>query len=48
MAFLNSFVEYLIVMIVIVAVSFLGGFLGKKFRDNKDKKAEMTAENQGE
>lgn len=48
MAFLNSFVEYLIVMIVIVAVGFLGGFLGKKFRDSKDKKAESSASNQGE
>ena len=48
MAFLNSFVSYLLVMIVIVAVGFLGGFLGKKFRDSKDSKAEMTAENQGE
>lgn len=49
MAFLSSFVSYLLVMVIIVAVGFLGGFLGKKFRDNKDKKAEMTQqENQGE
>ena len=49
MAFLNSFVQYVIVMLIIVAVGFLGGFLGKKFRDMKDKKAEMkTADNQGE
>ena len=46
MAFLNSFVQYIIVMIMLAALGFLGGFIGKKIRDAVDAKkaAEGTSD----
>ena len=38
MAFLSSFLQYLVCAIILVAVGFCGGFVGKKLRDAKDKK----------
>ena len=43
MAFLASFLQYVICAVVLVAVGFCGGFIGKKLRDSKDKKAAATA-----
>ena len=46
MAFLNSFVEYFITMVVMAAIAVAGVFAGKKLRDRKD--AKKAAENQAE
>jgi large-conductance mechanosensitive channel len=44
MAFLGSFLQYLIEMILLAAIGVLGVFTGKKLRDRKDAKlAETTA-----
>lgn len=40
--FFNSFISYLIVVIVFFAVIVCGVLAGKKLRDNKDKKAESA------
>jgi hypothetical protein len=46
MAFLGSFLQYAVILIILVAVAGLGIFTGKKLRDNKDAKkaAEVTEE----
>ncbi len=45
MAFLASFLQYFVIMIVLAAVSFLGILTGKKLRANKDAKdAALAAE----
>ncbi len=38
MAFLASFLQYFIIMVVLAAVGVAGFFTGKKLRDNKDAK----------
>ena len=44
MAFLASFLQYFIIMVILAAVAVAGVFTGKKLRDNKDaKKAAETA-----
>lgn len=42
-AFVNSFLSYLIVVVIFAAVMFVGGFVGLKLRDSKDKKAALVA-----
>ena len=48
MAFLGSFLQYAIIMVILAAVALAGFFAGKKLRANKDAKAavkaDMTAE----
>ena len=44
MAFLNSFIQYVIVMIMLAALGFLGGFIGKKVRDAVDAKKAAEAQ----
>jgi len=41
MAFLGSFLQYLIIMIVLAFVAFIGGFIGVKLRQSKDAKASV-------
>ena len=38
MAFLASFLQYFIIMVILAAVAAAGVFTGKKLRDNKDAK----------
>lgn len=38
MAFLASFLQYFIIMVILAAVAAAGVFVGKKLRDNKDAK----------
>ena len=42
MAFLGSFLQYVIILLILVAIAGLGIFAGKKLRDRKD--AKNTAE----
>ena len=43
-AFLGSFLQYLIVMILLAAIGVAGAFAGKKLRERKDEKtATMSA-----
>ena len=52
MAFLGSFLQYLIIMIILGVVAVCGVFAGKKLRLNKDAKdaaaAALEAENKSE
>ena len=44
-AFLGSFLQYLIIMILLAAIGVAGAFAGKKLRERKDARtAAMTAE----
>ena len=44
-AILGSFLQYLIVMIILAAIGIAGAVVGKKLRERKDAKdAAMTAE----
>ena len=43
-AFFASFLQYLVIMIVLCIVGFLGGFIGKKLRERKDAKAAAVTE----
>ena len=44
-AFLGSFLQYLIVMIILAAIGIAGAVVGKKLRERKDAKtAAMSAE----
>ena len=44
-AFLGSFFQYLIVMILLAAIGIAGAIVGKKMRERKDAKdAALTAE----
>lgn len=46
-AILGSFLQYLIIMILLAAIGVLGAFAGKKLRENKDAKtAAMAAEDE--
>ena len=51
MAFLGSFLQYAIIMVILAAIAVAGFFAGKKLRENKDAKAaaeaDMTAEHEG-
>ena len=38
MAFLASFLQYFVIMVILAAVAAAGVFVGKKLRDNKDAK----------
>lgn len=38
MAFVASFLQYFIIMVILAAVAVVGVFTGKKLRDNKDAK----------
>ena len=42
-AILGSFLQYLIIMVILAAIGVLGVFAGKKLRDNKDAKAALMA-----
>ena len=44
MAFLASFLQYFIIMIILAAVAATGAFVGKKLRDNKDAKKAADTE----
>ena len=44
MAFLGSFLQYLIIMIILVAVAVCGVLVGKALRKRKDKKEALAAE----
>lgn len=43
MAFLGSFLQYFIIMVILVAVAAAGVFVGKKLRDRKDAKSADTS-----
>lgn len=44
-AFLGSFLQYLVVMILLAAIGIAGAIVGKKMRERKDAKdAALTAE----
>ena len=43
MAFLSSFLQYFIIMVILAAVAVVGVFTGKKLRDNKDAKKAAEA-----
>ena len=45
MAFLASFLQYLIEAAILVVVAICGAVVGKKLRDNKDAKAPAGKEN---
>lgn len=38
MAFLGSFLQYAIIMVILAAIALAGFFAGKKLRENKDAK----------
>ena len=38
MAFITSFLQYFIIMVILAGVAVAGVFTGKKLRDNKDAK----------
>ena len=38
MAFISSFLQYFIIMVILAAVAAAGVFVGKKLRDRKDAK----------
>ena len=44
MAFLASFLQYFIIMVILAAVAVAGVFVGKKLRDNKDAKNSAASE----
>ena len=35
-SFVNTFISYLLLVVIMVAVAICGGFVGKKLRDNKN------------
>ena len=42
-AILGSFLQYLIIMVILAVVGVLGAFVGKKLRENKDAKMALTS-----
>ena len=46
-SFVNTFLSYLLLVVISAAIAVLGTFVGKKLRDYKDKKAAL-AENSEE
>lgn len=47
-AILGSFLQYLIIMILLAAIGVCGVFAGKKLRDRKDAKAALADDGQSE
>lgn len=47
-AFFNSFISYLLLMFIIAAIAFCGGFIGVKLRKNKNAKEALEASNTSE
>ncbi|MBQ7482294.1 MAG: vanadium nitrogenase [Lachnospiraceae bacterium] len=45
-SFFNSFISYLLLVVIMVAVAICGGFTGKKLRDRKNAKEAANAENE--
>lgn len=43
MAILSSFLQYVIILIILACVGVLGGFLGSRIRKNKDAKLATDA-----
>jgi hypothetical protein len=48
MAFLGSFLQYAIIMVILAAIALAGFFAGKKLRENKDAKAAAEADTAAE
>ena len=48
MAFLGSFLQYAIIMVILAAIALAGFFAGKKLRENKDAKAATEADTAAE
>ena len=48
MAFLGSFLQYAIIMVILAAIALAGFFAGKKLRENKDAKAAVEADTAAE
>ena len=48
MAFLGSFLQYAIIMVILAAIALAGFFAGKKLRENKDPKAAAEADTAAE
>ena len=48
MAFLGSFLNYEIIMVILAAIALAGFFAGKKLRENKDAKAAAEADTAAE
>ena len=48
MAFLGSFLQYAIIMVILAAIALAGFFAGKKLRENKDAKAAAKADTAAE
>ena len=44
MAFLGSFLQYAIIMVILAAIALAGFFADKKLRENKDAKAAAEAD----
>ncbi len=45
-SFFNSFISYLLLVVIMVAVAICGGFAGKKLRDRKNAKEAAKAESE--
>jgi hypothetical protein len=43
-SFFNTFISYLLLVVIMVALAICGGFVGKKLRDNKNAKEALKAE----
>lgn len=43
MAFLASFLQYLIILVILAAIAFAGILTGKKLRENKNAKSAQTS-----
>lgn len=48
MAFLGSFLQYAIIMVILAAIALAGFFAGKKLRKNKDAKVAAEADTAAE
>ena len=48
MAFLGSFLQYAIIMVILAAIALAGFFAGKKLRENKDATAAAEADTAAE
>ena len=48
MAFLGSFLQYAIIMVILAAIALAGFFASKKLRENKDAKAAAEADTAAE
>lgn len=44
MTFISSFIQYLIIMVILAGVAVAGVFTGKKLRDRKDAKNASASE----